>query len=45
MSIHLSEEDLLFSIFSDLCMEHERASFSHRLLAGLYLTTELNALP
>lgn len=39
------DADTLFHALCDLCLEHERASFSHGLLTGLYLMTEINALP
>ena len=43
----LSNEDSddLFAAISTLCLEYERASFSHGLLAGMLLMTELNSLP
>lgn len=43
--LSIDDADELFYAFSDLCLEHERVSFSHGLLAGLYLMTEINALP
>lgn len=42
--LSIEDADELFSIFGDLCMEYEEASFSQGLLAGMHLMTELNAL-
>ena len=41
----MNEADELFGAVSDLCWEHESLAFSHGLLAGMVLMTELNALP
>lgn len=40
-SLPLSESDRLFSIVSELCFQHEYTAFSHGILVGLLLMTEL----
>ena len=37
--------DKLFWVISDLCIEYERTAFSHGILVGMQLMTELNGLP
>lgn len=37
--------DTLFWFFSNLCTEYERSAFSHGILVGMQLMTELNGLP
>lgn len=44
-SLSLQESDKLFDTVLSLCIEYERSAFSHGLLAGLLMMTELNALP
>ena len=39
------EKNQLFSTLSDLCLEYEQAAFSHGILVGMHLMTELNGLP
>ena len=40
----LRENDLLFSLTCDLCLEYERTAFAHGILVGMHLMTELNDL-
>lgn len=40
-----NQTDTLFWVISDLCAEYERAAFSHGILVGMQLITELNGLP
>nr|MBQ8243702.1 hypothetical protein [Oscillospiraceae bacterium] len=40
----LSENDQLFYLVCDLCLEYERSAFAHGILVGMHLMTELNSL-
>ena len=37
-------EDLFWAV-SELCTQYEQSAFSHGILVGMHLMTELNALP
>lgn len=37
--------DALFSVTCDLCMEHEVLAFSHGVIVGMNLMTDVNRLP
>ena len=37
--------DRLFSLICDLCVEHEVLAFSHGIVVGMYLMTEVRSLP
>ena len=39
------EADLLSDLVGDLCLEHEQLAFSHGVLVGMQLMTEVNWLP
>ena len=41
----LQEHDQVLDVVCDLCMEYEKAAFSHGILVGMALMTELNSIP
>lgn len=41
----LADRNAVFRTVSDLCFEYELHAFSHGLVVGMHLMTELNALP
>lgn len=45
VKLTIDESDQVFDVVSNLCLEHERRSFAHGIEVGMYLMTELNALP
>jgi len=41
----IADVDAMFRLVNDICYEYESCAFSHGLLVGMHLMTELNALP
>jgi len=40
-----TQADELFCTVCDLCLEHEQLAFSHGIVVGMHLMTEVNYLP
>ena len=43
--LSIEDDDALHDRIRDLCLEYERLSFAHGITVGMYLMTEINALP
>ncbi|MBQ8834524.1 MAG: hypothetical protein IJ001_06330 [Oscillospiraceae bacterium] len=43
--LSVEEDDALHNLVCDLCLEHEQLAFAHGITVGMYLMTEINALP
>ena len=43
--LSVEEDDALRDLICDICLEYERLAFAHGITVGMYLMTEINALP
>lgn len=43
-ALSLETADTVFGIVSDLCLEHEQLAFSHGIVVGMLLMTEVRTL-
>ena len=42
--LSLKENDQIFSLACDLCLEYEHSAFAHGISVGMHLMTELNSI-
>lgn len=42
--LSIKENDQIFSLACELCLEYEHSAFAHGISVGMHLMTELNAL-